>query len=100
MGKIRLKVPPWIAGMLNTEGSDWSVIEMNIGEATTIEMLLADIAVSNADFRKAVFDPDSRQVHKLINIFLNDRLMQFSEVEETELSDGDTLLLLPLYAGG
>ena len=100
MSKIRLKVPPWIASMLNAQGSDWSVLEMHIGETTTIETLLADIAISNARFRKAVFDPDSGQVNKLLNIFLNDNLLQLSEVKEAKLSDGDTLLLLPLYAGG
>ncbi|MBA7627150.1 hypothetical protein ES703_34612 [subsurface metagenome] len=100
MGKVRLKVPPWIASMLNTQGSDWSILEMDIGEVTTIETLLAEIAINNARFRKAVFDPDSRQVNRLMNIILNDRLLQFSEVTETELNDGDTLLLLPIYAGG
>jgi len=100
LGKIRLRVPPWIASMLNAGGSDWSVLEMHIGEVTTIETLLADIAISNARFRKAVFDPDSGQVNKLINIILNDRLLQFSEVTGTKLNDGDTLLLLPIYAGG
>lgn len=100
MGKVRLKVPPWIASMLNTQGSDWSILEMDIGEVTTIKTLLAHIAINNAHFRKAVFNPDSGQVNKLINIIVNDRLLQFSEVTETELNDGDTLLLLPIYAGG
>lgn len=100
MSIIRLKVPPWIASMLNAQGFDWSVIEMNVGEMTTVETLLADIAIGNAHFRKAVFDPDSGQVNKLVNIFLNDNLLQPSEVKETKVSDGDTLLLLPLYAGG
>ena len=100
MGKILLKVPPWISDMLNAQGSDWSVLEMQIGEGTTIGKLLTDITVSNERFRKAVFDPDSGKVNELVNITLNDSLLQFSEVAETKLSEGDTLVLLPLYAGG
>ncbi len=100
MVKIQLKIPPWIALMLNTGGTDWSVVEMEVEEGTTIGKLLADIASGNTNFKKGVFDPETKQVNNLISIILNDKLLQSSTAINLKLNEGDTLMLLPLYAGG
>jgi hypothetical protein len=85
--------------MLKIQSTGWSVLEIQIEDSATIYSLLFDIAINNIEFRKAVFDTDRRQCNKLINFFLNDKLLHPLEMEETELPDGDMLLLLPTYAG-
>ena len=100
MVKVQLRIPPWIASMLKVAGTDWSIVEMEIEEGTTVGKLLADIAIGNTDFRKGVFDSDTEQVNNLINVILNDTLIQSSTAKTLKLNDGDTLMLLPIYAGG
>lgn len=86
--------------MLKAQSSDWSTLEIEVGTGTTIGALLAKLAKGNPDFSKTVFHPDTLRINSLINIFLNDSLLQSAEITATELKEGDTLLILPLYAGG
>ena len=76
------------------------IAEKEIGETATIGELLADIAFSHADFRKVVFNPDTRKISDWIMVILNDNLLQPPEVTEAKLNDGDSIIILPMYEGG
>ena len=62
--------------------------------------LLIELAASHADFRKVVFNPDIGKVSEQINVFLNDSLLQFPDVTDAKLNDGDSIMFLPVYSGG
>ena len=100
MGKVQLKIPPWLASMLNAQSSDWFIFEKEIGEGATMGDLLAELAASHNDFRRVVFNPDVGKVGDQVNVFLNDSLLQFSDVTDAKLNDGDSIMLLPVYSGG
>lgn len=100
MGKVQLKIPPFLASMLNTQGSDWLIIEKEIKEGTKISELLVDLALGYTDFRKVVFNPDIGKVSEQVNVILNNNLLQDADVTEATLNDGDTITLLPVYSGG
>ncbi len=100
VGKVRLKFPASFASMLNAQGSDLVILEKEIGEETTIGDLLAALAVSYADFRKVVFNPDIGKVSDQVNVVLNNNLLQLPDVTGAKLSDGDSIIILPVYAGG
>lgn len=100
MSKIRLKLPSWVATMIDAKSSGWLTLEKETGKDTTVSDLLADLAVTCTGFRQAVYDPDTGLVNEQINVILNDNLLTFREVSETKLTDGDTVILIPLYYGG
>ena len=100
MGKVRLKIPSSIADTLNEQLSNWFIFEKEIGEGATIGDLLADLAFSYADFRKVVFDPDEGKVSDRIMVFLNDSLLQNTDVTKIKLKDGDSVIFMPVYTGG
>ena len=100
MGKVQLKILPWVANMLNTPGSSWLILEKEIGAGATIGDLLADLASSYTDFRKVVFNPDTGKVNDQVMVILNGGLLQFPDVTEAKLADGDSIVLLPVYSGG
>ena len=100
VGNVQLKIPSWVVSMLNAQGSDWFILEKEIGEGTTISDLLTDLAFNYPDFHKAVYNPDIGSVGDQVMVILNDNLLQIPEVTEAKLSDGDTLILLPVYSGG
>lgn len=100
MRRVRLEIPPSLAGIFEGQGSDWFILEKEIGEEATIRDLLTDLAFSYADFRKAIFEPDTGKVSDEVLVVLNDSLLQFTEVTEAKLNDGDTIILLPVYSGG
>jgi len=100
MARVHLRVPPWIASMLDKQGSEWLVFDKDINEGATIGDLLTEFASNHADFRQVVFDPDIGRVSDQVLVFINDSLLQFPDMTEAKLSDGDRIILLPVYAGG
>lgn len=100
MGKVQLKIPPWIASLLKAQGSDWLILEPEIGEGATLGGLLTELTSSDTDFRKVVFNPEAGTVSDQLVVILNDSLLPESDVTETRLNDGDSIILLPVYAGG
>lgn len=100
MGKVRLKFPASFASSLNAQGSDLVILEKEIGEGATIGSLLTNLAFSYTDFRKVVFNPDTGKVGDQVNVVLNNNLLQLPDVTEAKLSDGDSIIILPVYSGG
>lgn len=100
MGRVQLKIPPWVASILNTPSSDWLILEKEIGGETTIGNLLAELALGNTEFQKAVFDPNTGKSSRQVMVFLNKSILQYSDIAETKLNDGDSIVLLPVYLGG
>ncbi len=100
MGKIQLRIPPWIASMLGEEGSVWFVLEKEIGDESTVGDLLRDLTASNANFRKAVFNPDLGKISDQLIVVINHSLLQGPDVKEVKLNDGDSVMLLHMYTGG
>ena len=100
MGKVQLKVLPWIANMLNVQGPNWLTLEQEITEGATIGDLLADLASNYTAFRKVVFNPDKREISGQVMIIINGSLLQFPDMTEAKLSDGDNIILMPVYSGG
>ncbi|MFC1988602.1 MoaD/ThiS family protein [Chloroflexota bacterium] len=100
MSKVQLKIPPWVGITFSDHSPGGYSLEQEIGEGATIGSLLTDIALSNPDFRKMVFNPDVGKVSDQVNVVLNDSLLQLPGVTETKLNDRDSIIILPVYAGG
>ena len=100
MGKVQLKIPPFFAYIMDPGASDWFVLEREIGKETTICDLLTDLALSNSEFRAAVFNPDEGTVSDQIAVVINQNLLDIPREMDIKLNDGDVVTLLPVYAGG
>lgn len=100
MGRVRVKIPPFLASMLNPPECGWLVLEREIGKGTTIGEVVAELASSYANFSKVIFNPDVGPVGDQLSIVINDTLLQPQEVTRARLNDGDTIVLLPVYTGG
>jgi len=47
-----------------------------------------------------VFNPATGKISDKVNVVLNDNLLQFPDVTETKVEDGDVVILVPVYSGG
>ncbi len=100
MGRVQLKIAPPFASMLVAQNYDWLIVEKDIGEGATIRDLLADLASSHADFRKAVFNHDTGKLNNQVMLILNESFLHFSDMTEARLNDGDSIVMIPVYDGG
>ena len=83
-----------------------SVIQKTVGgqreltaEGGTIAELIDDIERRYPGFRDQLVD-ERGQLHRFVNVYLNDEDVRFMEGAATALSEGDEVSILPALAGG
>ncbi len=67
-------------------------------DGTTIRELLDNIESRHPGFKTMVMSDG--QVHRFVNIYLNDEDIRFLGQLDTPLNDGDVVSVLPALAGG
>lgn len=100
MISIKLQLYSWIASSLGASEQGGSNLTKKIKEGTTFKGLFTELADSNPDFRKLVFDPATGNMNDEVVIMLNGRLTQFSTVADNEIKDKDVITLSPVLIGG
>ena len=68
-------------------------------KGSTVREVLDHLDADHPGLREAVL-ADGGEIHRFINIYLNDEDIRFSGALETPVSDGDVLSILPAVAGG
>jgi molybdopterin synthase sulfur carrier subunit len=83
-----------------------SVIQRVVGgqrefkaEGATVGELLDDIEGRYPGFANQIMDK-SGELHRFVNIYLNDEDVRYLKGKETPLKDGDVVSILPALAGG
>ncbi len=68
------------------------------GEGATVADLLADLDGKYPGFKNQIMQNGS--LHRFVNIYLNDEDIRYLEKEQTRVSPGDTISIIPSVAGG
>ena len=68
-------------------------------EGNSVGEVLSELCAANADFREQLFDSEG-QLRNFVNIYVNDRNVRDLEGEQTALTDGEQLDIVPSIAGG
>ena len=68
-------------------------------DGATVNEVLANIEGKYPGFRKTVMD-EAGELHRFVNIYLNDEDIRYLQGRETALRDGDRMSILPALAGG
>ncbi len=69
------------------------------GEGATVGELLANLDSAYPGFKAQISGEDG-QLHKFVNIYLNDEDIRYLQAQDTLLNDGDVVSILPALAGG
>jgi sulfur-carrier protein len=69
------------------------------GSGTTLGELIDDLESRHAGLRGRLLD-DTGGLRRFVNVYLNDEDVRFLGGLDTEVSDGDTVTILPAVAGG
>ena len=73
-----------------------SVVELQPG---SIDELIEQLEAAYPGIKEQVKTPDG-DLHRFVNVYVNDEDARYLEQLETRVSDGDTVSLLPSVAGG
>lgn len=65
----------------------------------SVREVVDSLDAAHPGLREAILTSDG-QIHRFINIYLNDEDVRFTGALDTAVSDGDVLSILPAVAGG
>ena len=68
-------------------------------EAATVNEALAGLTTRHAELRRHLFN-EKNQLRSFVNVYVNDEDIRYQVGSETELKDGDSLMIVPSIAGG
>jgi molybdopterin synthase sulfur carrier subunit len=68
-------------------------------EASTVTELIEHIEARYPGFRAQLVD-EQGNLHRFVNIYLNDEDIRYLDGADTALADGDSVSILPALAGG
>ena len=89
---IQVRVP----GPLESVTGGKRIVE---AEGATVSEVLQRLSEAYPGLRERVVS-DNGEIHRFINVYLNDEDIRFIEGIQTPVKDGDTLAILPAVAGG
>jgi molybdopterin synthase sulfur carrier subunit len=68
------------------------------GGGATLDELFADLEARHPGLRERLVD--EKGLRRFVNVYLNDEDVRFLGGLDTQVSDGDTVTVLPAVAGG
>ena len=68
------------------------------GNGATLTELIDDVESNHSGIKERLVDGD--QLRRFVNVYVNDEDVRFSGGLDSELSDGDVVVILPAVAGG
>jgi molybdopterin synthase sulfur carrier subunit len=64
----------------------------------TLQAVISDLESNYSGITERIVDGD--KLHRFVNVYVNDEDVRFSGGLATEISDGDSVTILPAVAGG
>ena len=100
MGKVQVKVYPWLTDRLQPRQLGCAVWEEDLGDRGTLRDLLRHLQTRNPAFTEAVYDADAAQIRGHVVVIVNDCILYTATNLDTPLSEGDRVTFLPSMSGG
>ena len=83
-----------------------TILREHVGGASTLSVesgplkdVIDTLAVNHPDLREQLLAEEG-QLHRFINVYVNDEDVRYLDGLDTKLSDGDVVAILPAVAGG
>jgi molybdopterin synthase sulfur carrier subunit len=89
---VKVRIPTPLRSLTN--GSE----EVSV-EGGSIKEIIDNLEAKHNGFKERLCD-ENGQIRRFINIYLNDEDIRFKDNQETEVSDGDQISIVPAIAGG
>lgn len=65
---------------------------------STLAAVISDLEANYSGITERIVDGE--KLHRFVNVYVNDEDVRFSGGMDTEISDGDSVTILPAVAGG
>ena len=100
MNKVRVEIVPWLPTVFGSKQSGRLILQEELPEGGTVRDLIKRLGEMYPEFGKLAFNPETQDLTTHVNVVMNDRLLELLDGINTVVEEGDTVILLPAYAGG
>jgi molybdopterin synthase sulfur carrier subunit len=70
------------------------------GSGGTLAELFDDLESQHQGLKARIVEGEPEELRRFVNVYVNDEDVRFTGGLKTELTDGDTVVVLPAVAGG
>ncbi len=89
---VKVRIPTPLRSLTN--GSEEVIVEGN-----SIKEVIDNLETNYEGFKARLCD-ENGQIRRFINFYLNDEDIRFKDNQDTQVSDGDQISIVPAIAGG
>ena len=101
MATVKLEVLSWLTRVFDKEQRVRLIREEVVNQGTTVRDLFNQLTDRYPEFGELVYNPNDQELTGMVSIIFNDRILELTTGGlDTEIHDGDSIVLLPAYSGG
>jgi sulfur-carrier protein len=99
-GRIQIDTVAWVTRFVGGNGSDRISFELTIAPGDTVRTVLRRLSERFPQLQYALWDPESGELGEHIEVVVNGAILGVRHGLDSELRDGDRILLFGQYMGG
>tara|TARA_B100000315_G_C14467363_1_gene536604 strand:- start:170 stop:478 length:309 start_codon:yes stop_codon:yes gene_type:complete len=100
MAKVKLEVMSWLTPAFDTDQRSRLKLEQEVDSGATVRDFFKQLADRYPKLRGVIYDPGDGALTGLVSVIFNNRVLELAGGLDAEIQDGDSVVLLPAYAGG
>jgi molybdopterin converting factor small subunit len=97
---VQIDTVAWVTRYVGGSGSDRIVFELALAPDDTVRTVLRRLSERFPQLQRALWDPQSGELGEHIEVVVNGAILGVRHGLDSELKDGDRILLFGQYMGG
>jgi sulfur carrier protein ThiS len=98
--EVQVRILPWFSEILAPGRQTTLLLEEELPSGSSLRWLLARLAVRNARFGEAIYDPQGDALRETVVVTHNGHLVSPAAALDLTLQNADSVALIPAYSGG
>jgi sulfur-carrier protein len=99
-GHIQIDTVAWVTRFVGGNGSDRISFDVAIAPGDTVRIVLRRLSERFPQLQSALWDPESGELAEHIEVVVNGAILGVRHGLDSDLQDGDRILLFGQYMGG
>jgi molybdopterin converting factor small subunit len=97
---VKLEVLSWLTPAFETDQRARLKLEQEVESGATMRDLFKQLADQFPKLQGLIYDPDDGALTGQVSIIFNNRVLELAGGLDAKIQNGDSVVLLPAYAGG
>ncbi len=98
--RVTIEFIAWATVFIGGDGSDRKIIHEEADPGDTVRLVLKRLSSRHRELDQALWDRGSDELSEHLEIAVNDAILGVHHTLDSEVKDGDNILLMGQYMGG